>query len=249
MKKKTLIVLLIALCLVLCSCGFRSGTYSAWGYNVGEGHISSRVKNVEINWVDGSVQVAYHGSDEIAFSETAERHVNKDGELRWKLDGETLRIEYAAPGFHSWISPEKHLTLMLPEGMKLDTLKISAVSAQVQAGELLAGEADTQSVSGDVQLEFANAPQKVEANTVSGGVELHFAKAPGIIKADAVSGSITVSLPEDAGFTADVDSVSGQVGGSLPMESHGKGRYTYGDEQCSIDVDTVSGDVWFNGIN
>ena len=247
MKKKTLILLLIALCLVLCSCGFRAGTYSAWGYNVGEGHVADRVKNVEINWVDGSVQVAYHGSDEIAFSETSQRRVGKDGELRWKVDGDTLRIEYAAPGFRSWFSPEKDLTLMLPESLTLDALKINVVSAQVWGSGLkVDGEARVQSVSGDVQLGFADAPGKVDADTVSGDMELRFAQTPETITGNAVSGDMIIYLPRNAGFTAEVDSVSGRVEGDLPVEKLDKDRYTCGDGACSISLDSVSGDVRFN---
>lgn len=271
MKKKTLIVMLIALCLVLCSCGFHTGTdsawgnntgeghvtdrgkkveigtYSAWGYNAGEGHVTDRVKKVEINWVDGSVQVAYHGSSEITFSETSQRKVGEDGELRWKVDGDTLRIEYAAPGFCSWFSPEKDLTLMLPESMTLDALKINVVSAQVWGNDLkVGGEAQVQSVSGDVQLGFAHAPRKVDADTVSGDVELRFAQTPEAITADAVSGDMTFYLPRNAGFTAEVDSISGRVQGDLPMEKLDKENYTCGDGACSISLDSVSGDVWFN---
>lgn len=247
MKKKTLIVLLIALCLVLGSCGFHTGTYSAWGYQAGEGHVTDRVKNVEINWVDGSVQVAYHGSNEITFSETSQRKVDKDGELRWKVDGDTLRIEYAAPGFRSWFSPEKDLTLMLPENLMLDTLKINVVSAQVWGNDLKVDEeARVQSVSGEVQLGFADAPRKVNTDTVSGDMELRFAQTPEAITADAVSGDMTIYLPRNAGFTAKVESISGRVQGDLPVEKLDKEHYTCGNGACSISMDSVSGDVWFN---
>lgn len=245
MKKQTMIVVLLILCVALCSCGFRAHSYADGGYRVGEGHVSGKVERVEIEWVDGSVQLGYHGAQEITFSETTERSVDDDGRMRWKLEGTTLRIRYSASGFHSWSAPGKHLTVMLPRDLTLDALKINVVSGEVSAEGLMARECHVDTVSGGVQLGFASEMRLMAMNTVSGDVTLRFAQAPDAIDADAVSGDVTLLLPAGEGFTAEVDSVSGSVAGDLPMTREGKDRYACGSGACSIDVDTVSGDVRF----
>ena len=69
---------------------------------------------------------------------------------------------------------------------------------------------------------------------------------PDQIKANSVSGSVTFQLPANGGFTADVDSLSGSVRGNLDMQKRGDGEYVYGNGDCRIEVDTVSGSVKFD---
>ena len=63
------------------------------------------------------------------------------------------------------------------------------------------------------------------------------------LDAGSVSGNVRISMPENAGFTADVDSVSGDISGTYPMQMNAKNRYIGGDGSCRISVNTVSGDI------
>lgn len=124
--------------------------------------------------------------------------------------------------------------------MQLDDVLISVVSAEVEAELPAAESVRVNSVSGaaDVMLLRADA---VKVDTVSGDVVLRCAAVPGSIDADAVSGDVTVLLPENAGFTAEVDSVSGRIGGQL-LDGAGDGKtYTRGNGACRIRLDSVSG--------
>lgn len=51
--------------------------------------------------------------------------------------------------------------------------------------------------------------------------------------------AVIIFLPEDTGFKAEMNSVSGSVKGSFAMEREGEDEYVYGDGRCEIDVNPV----------
>lgn len=266
-KKPILTAILIALCMILVGCAVRGtpiGNYSyaeSGRYQSGSTSVSGRVHSLDVNWVDGSVTIGYHDGDEVILSETASRKLTEKTELRWLLDDGTLYVKYADSGLKLSSGLEKELTILLPEGLKLTDAKLSAVSADVNVEELTADTILFSTVSGDAYIDITSAEkltvnsvsgdvtvtagrlEEVETDAVSGDMKLHFARTPEKINADSVSGDLILRLPENAGFTANVDTVSGRVSGSLPMEKQGKSRYVCGNGSCDIRVDTVSGSV------
>lgn len=266
-KKPILTVILVALCLILLGCAVRGtpiGDYSyaeSARYQSGSTSVSGQVKALDVSWVDGRVTIAYHDGDEVVLSETSARKLTEKTELHWLLEGGTLHIRYAESGLRLSTNLNKELIVLLPEGMALTDVKLSAVSAKVEVEALSADELRLETVSGNAQLNIASAKklttdsvsgrvnvtagrlEEVNANAISGDLHLEFARTPEKISADSVSGDVVIRLPGSAGFTADIDTVSGRVSGSLPMEKQGKTRYVCGNGSCDIRVDTVSGSV------
>lgn len=266
-KKPILTVILVALCMILVGCAVRGtpiGDYSyaeSARYQSGSTSVSGRVKALDVSWVDGRVTIGYHDGDEIILSETASRELSEKNRLHWLLEGGTLYVKYAESGLRLSTGLNKELTVLLPEGLKLTEAKLSVVSAEVDAEELTADTILFDTVSGDAQLDIAYAKKltagsvsgevtvtadrvdEAKADAVSGDLKLYFARTPEKITADSVSGDVTIRLPGNAGFTADIDTVSGRVSGSLPMEKQGKNRYLCGNGECDIRVETVSGSV------
>lgn len=68
-------------------------------YTAGGTEINGAVKNVQIDWVDGEVNIAYHAKSTVEIAETASKAISKDEALRWWLDGDTLRIQFGKSGF------------------------------------------------------------------------------------------------------------------------------------------------------
>jgi len=248
MKKSTRILLAIVLCLVLIAISvpkffsFSSYQYDhAARYTAGGCEIDQQVENIDVSWIDGKVKVERHGGDEIILSETANRKMRTAEQVHWLLDGDTLYVKYMRAGKNSTFWLDKELTLLLPENMKLEDVRISGVSAELEA-ELPAAETVTvDSVSGTVDVTMQKT-EKARVDTVSGDVTICFANVPASIDADAVSGDLTVQLPEDAGFTAKLDSVSGRISGEL-LEgvTDVKKEFVRGNGACSISMDSVSG--------
>ena len=248
MKRKNILILLVLVLLVVlygCREGVGKYTYGdSRRYTAGAGEIDGRVDAVDISWIDGSVRIACHNGDEVILREEADSRLSGAKELRWWLDGRTLRVKYAESGFRTSKGLDKELTVLLPEVL-LEELTVSVVSAEVDVEDVAADRVEFTSVSGHVQADLRRASQ-VKADSVSGRVNLCFGSAPEAIDVDSVSGDVTLALPRSSGFTAGVDSVSGSVRGDFPMENLGKGRYVGGNGECDIDVDTVSGSVRFD---
>lgn len=243
MKKATIIFIIVVVCLALTIGNLKKYNYADGDeYSAGGARISDEVKDVEINWVDGKVNVITYDGDEIILSEEADRNLSEKKKLHWQLDGKTLRVQYARSGSFRISNMKKELTVKLPKTLTLDDLKIIVVSADVEAGNIDADELKIVTVSGEVKAACKDLT-KVDAVTVSGDLNLQFVRAPEKIGAESVSGNVKISLPEDAGFKAEMDSVSGEVKGAFAMVRKGDDLYVYGDERCSIDVNTVSGNL------
>lgn len=282
MKKTALILLLTALCVLLCSCGSVGYVYTdADDYTAGGASIHQRVEDIDINWLDGSVRVDYHGGSDIIISETSDRSLKRDTELHWQVDGRKLYVKYAASGFRALPNLNKQLTVLLPETLRLDDLKITVASAGVEADGINADEIHLQSASGRIALRQVGHAEEIKVDTASGGVAvaagdtdslkintasgqvivdaiqadevkvntasgavtLQFSDAPDRISADSVSGNVTIRLPREAGFTADVDSLSGTVRCQQDADKRGDDTYVYGNGHCRIEADTVSGNL------
>ena len=70
-KTARLLLLLTALCLLLCSCTSLGYVYpNADKYTAGGARIDQRVEDIDINWVDGMVTIEYHNGNEIILKET-----------------------------------------------------------------------------------------------------------------------------------------------------------------------------------
>lgn len=250
MKKIALPLLLIALCLLLCSCTSLGYVYpNGDEYTAGGTRIDSRVEDIDINWMDGMVNVAYHEGNEIVLQETAGRELSSDTQLHWRLDGKELTVQYAASGFRALPSLSKELTVLLPATLRLDDVKISVASAEVQADGIDADEIVINTASGRVALRQTGHAEKVTVSTASGGVAVAVADADQLtintasgqviadvyqadeVKANTASGAVVLQfarMPDEI----NLDSVSGNLTLQLPLE----GGFT-------ADVDTLSGAV------
>lgn len=112
-------------------------------------------------------------------------------------------------------------------------------SVTVEAETLGKVEADT--ASGNVTI-TATAVDEVEVDSASGGLTLTANQAPRQMEVETVSGQITLYLPEDASFTATLDTISGKWSCELPATVSGD-RYTCGSGAGRYDFSTTSGNV------
>lgn len=266
-------------------------------YTAGDTELSGNIKKLEINWTSGKVNIAYHAEDTVTVKETADKSLEDKQKLRWWLDGDTLRIQYAKSSINIGWNLKKELTVTLPEGMKLEEAKIALTSGALAAPDLkaekvelgitsgsidasaeaktaavnatsgkvmfrLKGDADrltVHSTSGQLNLE-AEKVKEVQAGSTSGKMELRVEEA-GTVSAESTSASIladvkkadklristtsgpvTAAVSPEPGFTANINTVSGNVNTDVAMTRNGN-RYTCGDGSMEIDVNTVSGGI------
>ncbi len=227
MKKVFLCALLLVLTFSLCACGSISYSYAnASRYAAGGTVITGAVDSLEIDWIDGSVTVAYHKENTMEISETAKRNLSDAEKLHWWLDGTTLRVKYARSETTITGNPQKKLTVTLPESADspLKSVEIVTVSGSIRCMPLYAETVKLSSVSGSINAECA--ADDLNASTVSGKItlnasanEIRLSATSGAVEADighaktldisGTSGKIRVNATEIK--KAEIDSVSGAV--------------------------------------
>lgn len=207
--------------------GFADYTYSkAEKYTSGDAEITKPVKNLDIDWVNGKVNIAYHRGSSIEISEKSNKPISKDLQMRWYLDGDTLRIRFAKAGFLLNGNQPKDLTVTLPEGTAFGDVDISATSATLSIPDLQAEFLKLDVTSGEI---FAAAKAKeITCSAASGKIDLMMEDTE-IIKAHAASG--TIILGADASDKMDVSTTSGSI--RITMKKAG-----------TVHADSTSGDIY-----
>ncbi len=202
MKKSTittaaLVVILAALavCAWLMFGGSFSGglTYAnADKYTAGDTKISASVENLDVDWTEGRVNIEYHSGSGVSVSETADKALSEDNKLRWWLDGSTLRIRYAKPGFRMSGSLNKVLTVSLPEGSVLKTADIGSTSGDLNIPALAADEIRLASTSGDITA--VTDTKKLTVSATSGDVHVRQDAEIDTVTVSSTSGSAACEL-------------------------------------------------------
>ena len=218
-----ILFVLILIIAVLRGCG----TYSSFGTYKDANRFSSGdftyqaagISKIEINWVAGDIKIVQSDSDQLSVTESGEGFRNAH-KLHWYRKGDKLLIQYCKSGYHGYISGyKKNLTVEVPEGIEL---KVNTVSGSVEmAGGQIFKAIDIDTVSGDIVMDVDECRD---------------------IEIDAVSGDVTLrDLPEN-GAVVKYSTVSGNLNVNRPYANNNK-ELIFGNGGCSIDIDTVSGDL------
>ncbi len=230
--------------------GLSSFTYrDADKYTMGDAELSTgEISSIEIDWISGEVNVAYHTKDTVVFSETANKTLNDNTTMYYFVDGDTLRVKFAKSGKRVSSKLSKELTLYLPEGMELDEVVIDSISADINVSGLSAERASIDTTSGDIVFEDAalseqakfdttsgditaklTAAKNVEIDSTSGEIQLTVEEAPDMISTDTVSGDVELTIA--GAENLELDSTSGQI------------KLSAAKAPDALSADTVSGDV------
>ena len=272
------------------------GYANAEKYTSGDTEITDGIKNLDINWTSGRVNIAYHSGNTVILQESAKRALSDDEKMQWWVDGDTLRVQFNKPGIRLSM-PEKELTVTLPAGTELEQAGIHTTSGTIDIPEMkakvmildatsgdirvtaetrnaevnatsgdqtvrLTGEADTvrlNSTSGSISAEAEKAAiievastsgsigitaeesRETKANSTSGNIHVSLGKMEKL-SIGATSGSVTAKLPQNPGFTAKVDTTSGDFSYGIALTREGD-RYVCGDGSGQAVISTTSGNV------
>lgn len=162
-------------------------------YSSGDAEIAGPVKNLDIDWLSGAVHIAYHSGNSVLLSESSNKAIGADLRMRWRLDGDTLRVRFAKAGLRSYGNQEKELTVTLPEGLVLREAAIGATSGNLDIPALEADSLRLEVTSGDVSA--AVKVRKLSSDASSGNLSLQLLGAAETIGAVSTSGSIDVEAP------------------------------------------------------
>lgn len=192
-------------------------------YTAGDAEISGTVQNLDIEWANGKVTLAYHSGNTIELHETSLQTIREDMKMRWWLDGDTLRVQYAKSGFRFSWNQDKELTVLIPEGsafrdvsiratsgaLMIPEMKAETLNLKVTSGEIVTGaEAERISAgatSGSIVMTVPGETDTLNVGTTSGSVHVNAEKVR-MLKASTTSGDILVQADQvdtcDAGVTS-----------------------------------------------
>ena len=218
----------------------------------------ARVREIEVDWLGGSVMVVLTDDDSLSFAEMAYQDVPEEQRLSYALDGDTLKIDFCRSGHLLSSSPEKQLVLSIPRGLTLEKFEADTTAAAVNVTGLHTQTVDISTVSGGVDL-AAEAYEidisttggcaavdadfyQLDFSAVSGSLTLTMQRAAEV-DAETTSGGVTIHLPPSSyGFALDFETVSGTP--EIAFDANGgDGHWTYGDKASTLNIDTVSGNL------
>ena len=218
----------------------------------------ARVREIEVDWLGGSVMVVLTDDDSLSFAEMAYQDVPEEQRLSYALDGDTLKIDFCRSGHLLSSSPEKQLVLSIPRGLTLEKFEADTTAAAVNVTGLHTQTVDISTVSGGVDL-AAEAYEidisttggcaavdadfyQLDFSAVSGSLTLTMQRAAEV-DAETVSGGVTIHLPPSSyGFALDFETVSGTP--EIAFDANGgDGHWTYGDKASTLNIDTASGNL------
>lgn len=218
----------------------------------------ARVREIEVDWLGGSVMVVLTDDDSLSFAEMAYQDVPEEQRLSYALDGDTLKIDFCRSGHLLSSSPEKQLVLSIPRSLTLEKFEADTTAAAVNVTGLHTQTVDINTVSGGVDL-AAEAYEidisttggcaavdadfyQLDFSAVSGSLTLTMQRAAEV-EAETTSGGVTIHLPPSSyGFALDFETVSGTP--EIAFDANGgDGHWTYGDKASTLTVDTASGNL------
>ena len=231
MKKIISLILALLCASMLTGCNFginfvnRYGNYAdASKYSVGSfTYAAEDVDAVEINWVNGEIEIVQSELAELSVTENGET-LDSEEQMHYYIRNGKLIIHYCESGHFGEInSAKKKLRVEIPVDVDVD---IDNVSADISIGEMRVGDFELTNVSGDVS--FAGITAKdIDIEIVSGKIDAKSVCAR-TFSVNGVSGNINAAKID--ADEIDIEIVSGKTELVLARA-------------CEVDISGVSGNV------
>lgn len=227
---------------------------------------AERISELEIDWAAGSITIQPdEHTDTIRFYE--DRVSNEKYGMYYTTSGSKLTIRFceetdwdSAFGITINSSISKDLTILVPADWVCGSLEIDAAAATVEIHDLTIREVEMDTASGACGFEnchvdtldidtasgdviFSGSLNALDCDGASASIALVLDNIPDRIDVDTASGNLSITLPENAGFTASVEGLSTKLNSDFDCEII-NGRYICGNGSCRIDVSAMSGNVY-----
>lgn len=217
------------------------------------------VRRLSIEWAAGTITIRPGEVNEINFTETGD---TEDDPMVWLQSGDTLKIASVKDEsfFHVGSIPSKDLLIEVPQDWNCTDLEIDTAAADLMVDSLTIGKVDFDGASGvfdfrgctvdsmdldtaSGDITFTGSLNSLECDAASADCEIALLNCPGRIEMDMVSGNVNLILPENCGFTATLDALSGRLDSDFEITRSGSSLIS-GDGSCCIDISAMSGDVY-----
>lgn len=228
---------------------------------------SENIREIEIEWVAGSITIEEADVDHVTVKETMAsdpKYTMVCKSSKDKLSIKFCEEKLVKRGFGISLGEDisKNLIIRVPRGFQLDSLEVEAAFANMIVKNLTIREVEFDGASGTCDFENCTV-DKLDLDTASGDVsfsgnlkqlDIDAASAsvcaalknvPSRIDMDSMSGDLELTLPEDAGFTLSLDAMSSDFITDFEYRQQNS-SYVSGDGSCRISMDAMSGDVYIH---
>lgn len=214
--KKRLFAFVIAIITVvsfaLCGCGIKVivgsdddgkveisiGGDSGFDFKYSEGDsyaaegatLESKIDKLQVNWMDGEVELLSCDDENVKFEETADQTLTDELKLRWKLKNGCLIIKYCASGSFNFGRLNKKLKIYIPSDLMLDSIDVSTTSGEINVPAVNVKEISMTTTSGDVKSALGDV-EKIKVTTTSGDSVIEAGKVS-TIEVGGTSGNTSV---------------------------------------------------------
>lgn len=208
----------------------------------------ARVREIEVDWLGGSVMVVLTDDDSLSFAEMAYQDVPEEQRLSYALDGDTLRIHFFGDAYRGSYDGEKYLDVGLPRELvsagHFEEIKVETTDAYTIVGADVSGRIKLSTVGGDARVMGATCPT-VDIETVNGSVGV-VDGTWGKVELSTVSGAIELAGEAE---NAEIETASGKVDiagalGALDFESVSGDLILATERALRLDAETESGSIY-----
>ena len=182
---------------------------------------------IRLENVNGSVEIIAWDKNEVALeAEKTARDQEGLSRMHLKIESSPRRLAIKTEYEKKWkfwenMNAQVHYKLMVPAGATLDSIEVVNSGIKVMG---VKGAVHLEAVNGGIEAEGLTGQGNFE--TVNGTVRVTYAAMPvgGGISLETVNGTCKLTLPADAAFDLDTDTVNGRVSCDFPitLESSGK---------------------------
>ena len=248
--------------------GFFGYSYDNSGeYLVADDIISVRdIKNIDIDWISGKVKVEEYSGNTIEFYEEESSSLDEDEKMRYLVEDGSLKIKFkkSKKFISSFLNKNKTIIIKIPSSVSggLNSFVLNTVSSNVEVNNLVANNVSIEVVSGDIDINnvksellyvetisgsvnISGAIDFIESEGVSGKITMDLENCPKEIKSETISGSINIYIPENDGFTAKYESVSGKFTSDFNVTMT-KNKAVYKNGKSNFDFESVSARININ---
>ncbi|HEY8994022.1 MAG TPA: DUF4097 family beta strand repeat-containing protein [Lacunisphaera sp.] len=183
--------------------------------------------SIRLENVNGSVEIVGWDKNEVSLeAEKTARDQEGLDRMHLKIDSSPRRLAIKTDYEKKWkfwetMNAQVHYKLRVPATATLD--KIDVVNSSIHVTGVK-GSVDLEAVNGGIEADGLTGAGTFE--TVNGSVRVAYASMPasGSISLETVNGSCKLTLPANAAFDLDADTVNGRVSCDFPitLESSGK---------------------------
>ena len=195
-------------------------------YQTGDAVISQTINELDINWLEGDIDIVYADHPEVRIYEKTDSILDDSLRMHWYVDDGCLDIRFCKSGFYKTerlnsLNDGKHLTIEIPRGTALDEINFELVSAFVDIDSVACHELNVEGVAFGVTANYPTLPNEINIE----GVDCH----------------LNLDTPLTAGMTIEMSGVKEYLNITSERPTRKEGRKTIiGDGACKIDIEGVN---------